>query len=221
MNKHSVIDQALAGLDLIRDTDDEIGHVWKLPDEHDSVRFAVTETSEAVEEMLILETYSKFGSAVNTEINNQGKDYARNNAQTNSNLAKELTDVGMMILKYFLARDNSNSSSKEVIKTTGEYSITDGGVILIPDELLPPIKKSIEDFDINPDTLSVIGMSLSYAMMLTKSVPGMVYADIILASALFLVISHDVFKETSFVKMLKEKLTRTKDKVNNREMNYR
>lgn len=212
-----LLEEINKSLDLLLDADAQIGDVWKMPTPHDSVRFAVTEVGETAREVL-LDTMSKYGQTVNADINSEKKGYARNNVQTSANIAKELADVGMMILKYFLSREKEEDvvSAKEVIWKEGRIYISDDGIVYVPQPVAEAVEKAKES-GIDPDVVSIIGMLLSYGMMLTKT-GGNTMADAVLAGALFLVVTHEVFQETSFYSYLQEKIKRTIDKVKNREM---
>ena len=49
----------------------------------------------------------------------------------------------------------------------------------------------------------------------------MLYADVLLSAALMIIVTHEIFTKTSFLDILKEKLSKTIDKVKNREMDMR
>lgn len=213
--------QANNGLDLLRNTDKEIGHVWKLPDVHDNVRFAVTELAEAEAEIIAGEALLRFGMTINSDINAQGKDYARNNVQKATEFAAELADTGMMILKYFMAREKETGiSANKLIEDNVNLIIDDDGTVKdIP--MLVEAERQANEAGINFTAIAKIGMLLSASMALTAANPGMVYADAALAAALLMVVTHEVFKDKPFRDYLEEKLDRTIRKVMNKGMTIR
>lgn len=213
--------QANDGISMLRITDKEIGHVWKLPDAHDSVRFAVTELAEAEAEIVAGEALIRFGETVNAEINAQGKEYARNHVQKATGFAAELADTGMMILKYFMAREKeSGVPAEQLIEDNINLIINEDGTVKeIP--LLSGAEKQFSESGIDFTAISKIGMLLSASMALTATNPGLVYADAALAAALLLVVTHEVFKNKAFVEFLQEKLEKTRRKVMSKGMTIR
>ena len=197
------------GAAMLYDADQKIGHVWKMPTPYDSIQFAFTETAEVV----------------NDRINQQQAGYARNNFQRSPNIVKELTDVGMMLLKYFL------SSLDMDMKTVGDVLMAATNRIVKDNKLLITIKRNAESTWIwflkevveNPvsSDISKIAAIVAYAMTMIESYGTATHPGIqtLVAAALFLIAGHELFAEKSFVEYLKEKLVQTEEKVITRSMN--
>jgi hypothetical protein len=79
--------EIIEGFRMLKEADERIGHVWKLPNPYDCIRYAVTECAEAINDQIVLDS----------------PDHARNNPQT-PDVNGEMRDCGMMVIKYFLAR---------------------------------------------------------------------------------------------------------------------
>lgn len=195
--------QLLASIDALDYADQRIGHVWKMPSPDHCLRFAKTEE----------------GEVHNDIINSELAGYARNNTQRAPDVAKELADTGMMLLKYLMsaygvkiAKDMLMNAAKRI-----EESSTDDK---------KPLPGAFESFlksaGINKNTVSdlaIIGSLISYAMMLMESNGVNPNLDTVVISALFLIAGHELFANKPFSGYITEKVAKTIEKVTTREMN--
>lgn len=188
-------------VDLLVETDEKIGDVWKTPSPYDCIRFAMTEV----------------GEVVNDQINLQSAGYARNNFQRAPVVAKELADVGMMLLKYFLAVYKSPEKIKEVITEKTKELTDKNGKLILPETFVNFLKS----FGIDPQVvsdISKIAILVSYSMMMMEAQGPGASVETIIVATLMLIVGHELFAEQTFSEYLDKKLGETIKKVTTREM---
>ena len=198
----SELDQLISGVSVLADADMQIGDVWRMPTPVDCVSFALTE----------------YGELVNDQINMKSAGYARNHMQRSPDMVKELTDVGMMLLKYFLSVYKGEAPTIEAIKNKAKEVTDENNNLVLP----PAFVTFLKSFGIDPQAISditKIGMLVTYAMALIEAHGPGADVETVIVTALMLVAGHELFAEHKFVTMLTNKINATIKKVTTREMN--
>lgn len=195
--------QLVASIDALDYADQKIGHVWKMPTPEHCLRFAKTEE----------------GEVHNDIINSELAGYARNNVQRTPDVAKELADTGMMLLKYLMSAYGYKMAKEMLVnasKRSEEFQSQDKKQL--PSAFESFLKHAGIDKNVVSD-LSIIGSLISYAMMLIETRGISPNVDAVVISTLFLIAGHELFADKPFSGYITEKVARTIEKVTTREMN--
>lgn len=199
----SIRSEIISSLDTLEYAEKEIGTVWRMPSPEDCIDFAGTEV----------------GEVINDSINMRSAGYARNNSQRSPEVAKELADVAMMLLKYFASAYGFEKARGMLDKIFGRAEKEVNG----PDDELPGtflefLKMSGIDSKMLTD-IAKISALVSYAMMMMQAKGIGPNVDTIIASTLFLIAGNEMFSEKPLSEYIKDKIQATIEKVKTRSMN--
>ena len=197
--KTEVIQEIAGALYALQKTDKEIGDVWKMPSPRMSMLFAITE----------------LGEYVNAYINNANEGFARNNDQKTEpeEEVKELTDVGMMLLKMLIGLIPTEITRLTAVDDAAEDFYSQGQRYTP----LTWVGDNLDDYS-TPEMITVQMAELVFVSNLEQNGAQNVETVVQIVYMLIGIINNPLYKETSFLDRIKKKLAKTIVKVNSGKM---
>lgn len=192
----SNVNELISALDSLEYADKKIGDVWLMPQPDVCLMFAVTE----------------YGEAVNDQINSMNAGFARNNVQRSPDVAKELADVAMMLLKYYAAAYGFDRAKKVLLDSVKKAETEKNSK-----SFLDTLRDLGVDVNVVNDIIKIGGI-VTYAMMMMQSRGVNPAVDVIVASALLLIAGNELFASKPLSQYIKEKIDATIEKVQMRQM---